>query len=94
MAPAGSLASSDASGGGPVHVIWIGGATGAGTTTVARRLAQRWGPRIYSADNWTWEHRDKTLAAGVEGAIRFEALTPAGRLAASAEERRGHVAWR
>jgi hypothetical protein len=51
------------------HALWIGGATGAGKTTVARRLAQRWGLRIYSSDNWTWVHRDRAIAAGVGAAI-------------------------
>src|SRR3954463_4346873 len=62
--------------------------TGAGKTTVARRLAQRWGLRIYASDNWTWLHRDRAVAAGVEAAIRFEALTPAERASASPEDRR------
>jgi hypothetical protein len=68
-------------------VIWIGGPTGAGKTTVTRRLAQRWGLRIYSSDNWTWVHRDRAIAAGVEAAIQFEQLTPDLRAAASFEDR-------
>lgn len=70
------------------HVVWIGGATGAGKTTVARRLAHRWGLRIYSSDNWTWRHRDRAVAAGVEAAIRFETLTPKQRARLSSAERR------
>src|SRR5438093_1283166 len=77
----------------PDQVIWIGGATGAGKTTVARRLARRWGLRIYSADNWTWVHRDRAIAAGLEAAIRFEALTPEQRMAAPATERRAMALW-
>jgi hypothetical protein len=69
-------------------VVWIGGPTGAGKTTVARRLAQRWGLRLYSADNWTWVHRDRAIAAGVEAAIRFESLTPEARAAAPLADRR------
>jgi len=69
------------------HALWIGGATGAGKTTVARRLAQRWGLRIYGSDNWTWVHRDRAIAAGVEAAIKFESLTPEQRAASPVEER-------
>jgi hypothetical protein len=69
------------------HAIWLGGLAGAGKTTVARRLAQRWGLRIYSSDNWTWIHRDRAIAAGIAAAIRFEELTPVERARASHEER-------
>lgn len=68
--------------------MWIGGPTGAGKTTVARRLAQRWGLRLYSADTRTWAHRDRAIAAGVEAAIWFESTPPAERAAASLEQRR------
>jgi hypothetical protein len=62
------------------HVLSIGGAAGAGKTTVARRLARRYGLRIYSSDNRTWDHRDRALISGVEAAIRFEEMPPAERL--------------
>lgn len=52
-----------------------------------RRLAQRWSLRLYSSDNWTWVHRDSAIAAGIEAAIRFEALTPDERVALSPEDR-------
>lgn len=68
--------------------MWIGGPTGAGKTTVARRLVQRWGLRLYSADTRTWAHRDRAIAAGVEAAIWFESTPPAERAAASLEQRR------
>lgn len=68
--------------------MWIGGPTGAGKTTVARRLVQRWGLRLYSADTRTWTHRDRAVAAGVEAAIWFESTPPAERAAASLEQRR------
>jgi hypothetical protein len=58
------------------HVLWIGGAPGAGKTTVARRLARRHGLRWYNADAHTWEHRDRALAAGDPAALRWEAMTP------------------
>src|SRR3954463_3615275 len=61
------------------HVLWIGGAPGVGKSTVASILARRHGMRIYSADTRTWVHRDRAIAAGVEAAIRWEALSPADR---------------
>src|SRR3954469_19604841 len=61
------------------HVLWIGGAPGVGKSTVASVLARRHGMRIYSADTRTWVHRDRAIAAGVEAAIRWEALSPADR---------------
>jgi len=68
------------------HVLWIGGAAGAGKTTVARLLARRRGLHIYASDNRTWEHRDRALASGSEPAHRWEMLSPAARLAAPVEE--------
>ena len=56
-------------------VLWIGGTPGAGKTTVARALARRHGLRLYSADTQTWVHRDRALAAGHPGAIRWEAMS-------------------
>lgn len=61
------------------HVLWIGGASGAGKTSVATRLMQRHGLRWYSADARTWEHRDRALASGSEPARRWETLTRAER---------------
>jgi AAA domain len=60
-------------------VVWIGGAPGAGKSTVARTLARRYGLRLYAADTRTWVHRDRALAAGIAAARRFEELTPAER---------------
>lgn len=71
------------------HVLWLGGASGAGKTTVAGRLVRRWGLRLYSSDTRTWEHRDRAIAAGIPAAVRFEALSHEERLSVPIEERRG-----
>jgi hypothetical protein len=57
------------------HVLWIGGASASGKTTLARQLARKHGLRWYAADKRTWAHRDVALAAGHEGAVRWEAMT-------------------
>ena len=67
------------------HVLWIGGASGAGKTTLATRLARRHGLRWSSADAHTWEHRDAAVGAGHEGAIRWEQMSDEERLAVAAE---------
>ena len=61
------------------HVLWIGGGSRSGKTTIARRLARRYGLRWYSADAQTWRHRDRAVAAGNPAALRFEVLPPAER---------------
>jgi hypothetical protein len=38
------------------HVYWIGGASGAGKSTIARRVADRHGLRVYSTDDAMAEH--------------------------------------
>ncbi|MBM2577710.1 hypothetical protein JQC91_15490 [Jannaschia sp. Os4] len=38
------------------HVRWIGGGSGAGKTTVARRLAERFGARLYDTDAAMADH--------------------------------------
>jgi hypothetical protein len=70
---------------GPV-VVWIGGAPGAGKSTVARALARRHGLRLYGSDTRTWVHRDRALRAGNLHAIRWEELTPKERWARATDE--------
>lgn len=45
------------------HVRWVGGAGGAGKTTVTRHLAQRVGARVYSTDLTLAVHSDRLAAA-------------------------------
>ncbi len=47
------------------HVYWVGGGSGAGKSTVARRLAERYGWRVYSTDASMREHAGR---ASVEDA--------------------------
>jgi hypothetical protein len=61
------------------HVLWIGGPPGAGKSSVATRLARRYGLRWYNADTRTWQHRDRALRTGNAAACRWEAMTPEQR---------------
>ena len=58
------------------HALWIGGPPGSGKTSIAKRIARRHGLRWYSADAYTWQHRDRALRAGNEAARRWEELKP------------------
>ncbi len=44
------------------HVYWIGGGSGAGKSTIARRLADRHGWRLYPTDDVMWDHARRTTA--------------------------------
>jgi hypothetical protein len=68
------------------HVLWIGGPSGAGKTTIANRITRRHGLRLYSADAHTWEHRDRAVREGHRGALRWEAMTAEERWVRSAPE--------
>jgi hypothetical protein len=68
------------------HILWIGGPPGAGKSTVARVLTRRHGLRWYNCDAHTWEHRDRAIRDGNPAALRFEAMSPAERAAASTNE--------
>jgi hypothetical protein len=40
----------------PVHALWIGGATGAGKTSISRALAYRHDLQLYNVDHRTYDH--------------------------------------
>ncbi|MET9383642.1 hypothetical protein ABZY09_21870 [Streptomyces sp. NPDC002928] len=42
------------------HVFWIGGGSGAGKSTIARRLADRYGWRLYGTDGVMRDHAGRT----------------------------------
>ncbi|ALO91350.1 hypothetical protein SHL15_0137 [Streptomyces hygroscopicus subsp. limoneus] len=42
------------------HVFWIGGGSGAGKSTIARRLADRYGWRLYATDDVMHDHARRT----------------------------------
>lgn len=44
------------------HVYWIGGAPGAGKSTIARRLADRHGMHLYATDDVMSDHFGRTTA--------------------------------
>lgn len=41
------------------HVYWIGGGSGAGKSTIARRLAARYSTQLYSTDNVMLDHAER-----------------------------------
>lgn len=44
------------------HVSWLGGGSGAGKSTIARRLAETHGLRVYSTDDAMTDHSERTSA--------------------------------
>jgi adenylate kinase family enzyme len=42
------------------HVYWIGGGSGAGKSTIARRLAARYGLRLYATDDVMGDHAPRS----------------------------------
>ncbi|MEV4413354.1 hypothetical protein [Catellatospora sp. NPDC049609] len=47
----------------PLHVYWIGGASGAGKSTIARQLATRHGLRLYATDDVMPDHAARSTPA-------------------------------
>lgn len=57
------------------HVYWIGGSSGSGKSTVARRLAARHGLRLYATDDVMAEHARRSTPADSPRLSRFISMT-------------------
>jgi hypothetical protein len=56
------------------HVYWIGGASGSGKSTIARRLAERYGMQVYDTDAVMPNHARRTEAEETPYLARFAAM--------------------
>jgi 2-phosphoglycerate kinase len=56
------------------HVRWIGGGSGAGKSTIARRLAARHGLRVYATDDAMAEHARRSTPEDAPLLHRFVAM--------------------
>ncbi|MFF7167397.1 hypothetical protein ACFZBP_39515 [Streptomyces sp. NPDC008086] len=56
------------------HVHWIGGGSGAGKSTIARRLAERNGWRLYATDDVMGDHARRTTPQEAPFLHRFMAM--------------------
>ncbi|MFF8695477.1 hypothetical protein ACF08W_25080 [Streptomyces sp. NPDC015144] len=56
------------------HVYWIGGGSGAGKSTIARRLADQYGWQLYATDDVMSEHADRTTPEEAPFLHRFMAM--------------------
>jgi hypothetical protein len=56
------------------HVYWIGGGSGAGKSTIARRLADRYGWRLYATDDVMRDHARRTTPEGAPFLHKFIAM--------------------
>ncbi|MGW3359303.1 hypothetical protein ACWDFL_28455 [Streptomyces bungoensis] len=57
------------------HVYWIGGGSGAGKSTTARRLADRYGWRLYLTDDVMPDHAARTTSQDAPLLHRFIAMS-------------------
>ncbi|WP_328391224.1 AAA family ATPase [Nocardia sp. NBC_00416] len=57
------------------HVYWIGGGSGAGKSTIARRIAARTGMRVYSTDDAMAEHARRGSTRDVPYLREFTAMS-------------------
>jgi 2-phosphoglycerate kinase len=56
------------------HVRWIGGGSGAGKSTIARRLADRYGLRVYATDEVMADHARRSTAEDAPSLHAFMAM--------------------
>ncbi|WP_420822179.1 shikimate kinase [Streptomyces antioxidans] len=56
------------------HVFWIGGGSGAGKSTIARRLADRYGWRLYATDDVMRDHAGRATPEEAPLLHRFMAM--------------------
>lgn len=56
------------------HVYWIGGGSGSGKSTIARRIADRYGVRLYATDEAMPDHARRTTAEEAPYLARFAAM--------------------
>jgi 2-phosphoglycerate kinase len=56
------------------HVYWIGGGSGAGKSTIARRVADRHGLRVYATDDAMSDHDGRLTPQDVPLLSRFKAM--------------------
>ncbi|MGI5328877.1 hypothetical protein [Actinomadura nitritigenes] len=56
------------------HVYWIGGGTGAGKSTIARRIAARHGLRVYATDDVMADHSGRTTPGDSPYLSEFKAM--------------------
>jgi 2-phosphoglycerate kinase len=61
------------------HVYWIGGGSGAGKSTIARRLAERHGLRLYSTDDAMADHGRRISPSDAPFLREFAAMDMDGR---------------
>ncbi|MFD4974778.1 AAA family ATPase [Streptomyces sp. NPDC058424] len=55
-------------------VFWIGGGSGAGKSTIARRLADRYGWRLYATDDVMHDHARRTTPEEAPHLYKFIAM--------------------
>src|SRR5436309_2588984 len=56
------------------HVYWIGGGSGAGKSTIARRLAEQYGWHLYATDDVMSDHARRTTPEGAPFLHEFLAM--------------------